>query len=94
MVKDAEDYIDSVIIEKFDKTPYRTINIEMCYVNFNYSPKLKKVIGTETVGVSRKHMMQDNLVQRYKDAGWEVTYDLDDGGDMNGCDYMVLKGKN
>jgi hypothetical protein len=88
LIKDVEDYIDKKIIDEYDKSIYGTIDIDIAYVNFNYSPKTKRSMS---LGVSRVPKMSKELKRRYKEAGWVITYRSDDG--MNGGDYMVLKGQ-
>ena len=91
LIRDVEEYIDAEIMKQFDKSIYREVNIDLVYVRFDYSPTLKKPISD--LEVSRKPLMQENLINRYKDADWEVTYRLDEGMSMCGADYMILKGK-
>lgn len=93
LIKDVEDYIDEKIIENYDKSLYREVSIDMCYTRFSYSPKTKKsIVG---LGQSRIPKLVAELERRYKTAGWEIRYHIDDGleGNMSGSDYMILKGK-
>lgn len=89
LIKDVEDYIDEQILEKYDKTVYRTVRIDMCYVNFSYSPKTRSSI--QDLGQSRIPKMKKELLKRYDVAGWDITYESNDG--IMGGDWMILKGK-
>lgn len=91
LIKDVENYIDDQIIEKFDKSIYGEIRIDVCYINFKYSPTTKKSINN--LGVSRIPKMKAELERRFKEAGWVITYEINDGYGACGADYMVLKGK-
>lgn len=90
LIQDVEDYIDEQILEEYDKTIYREVLIDMVYVRFSYSPKTKSSI--QGLGQSRIPKMSNELERRYRVAGWDVTYRLDDGS-LAGSDYMILKGK-
>jgi len=93
LIKDVEDYIDAQILEKYDKSIYREVSIDMAYTRFSYSPKTKSMI--QGLGQSRIPKLVAELERRYKVAGWEIKYHIDDGseGNMSGGDYMILKGK-
>ena len=90
-IADVENYIDKEIVRQFDKSIYREISIDFCYPNFTYSPTTKSSISD--LGVSRIPLMKREIERRFRLAGWDITYRLDDGMSMCGADYMILKGK-
>lgn len=93
LIKNVEDYIDEIIVEKYDQSLYHEVSIDMAYTRFSYSPKTQSII--QGLGQSRIPKMVAELERRYKVAGWEIKYHIDDGleGNMSGGDYMILKGK-
>lgn len=90
LIDDVERYIDKQIIENYDKSIYHEVSIDMSYVRFSYSPVTKQMITD--LGQSRIPKMKEELERRYRAAGWDITYKLDDGS-LCGGDYMILKGK-
>ena len=86
LVKDAENYIDSVIMNDFGSTPYREIHIDECVINFDYSMKTKKSIGG--IKYPRKELMKKELIRRFSDVGWSIKFN--DDIDNN---YVTFKGK-
>ena len=93
LIQDVENYIDEIILEKYDKSIYHEVSIDMAYTRFSYSPRTQSVI--QGLGQSRIPKMVTELERRYKAAGWQIRYHIDDGteGNMSGGDYMILKGK-
>ena len=89
-IDEVENYIDKEILKQFDKSIYREISIDFAYPSFRYSPTTKSSISD--LGVSRIPLMKKELENRFKSAGWEITYRMDDGTSMCGADYMILKG--
>lgn len=84
LVEQAEEYIDNEILTKFGARYYE-IGIDVCILNFDYSPKTKKPIDIKQ---PRKNLLSKELMKRYVSAGWVVTYpsDIDDV-------YVTFKGK-
>jgi hypothetical protein len=80
-LKEREDKIDSILKEKFNDGPVR---IELAHFLFDpYSWERSK----------RNNMLRAELEKRYKEAGWTLKVELDDGLDgpnMSGPDYMIL----
>lgn len=73
--------IDSIILQKFKGEP---VYVDLAY--FNFSPN--SFDYTE-----RHNVMRKELEKRYKDAGWILKVELDDGLDgpnMSGPDYVKL----
>lgn len=91
MIDKVEEYIDGEIIRQFDKSPYGDISIFLGIANFNYDPIAK---ATTFFGERRKSLMSKELNKRFKAAGWKIEYHLDDGPNMSGVDYWVLKPKH
>jgi len=81
LVKETEDYIDSVIRDKKSDEVY----IDYTYVNFNYHPKLKN--QTQSLHSKRKFKMTEELKKRYKNAGWKMR---DSNSDDFAPDYLIL----
>jgi len=90
-IKDVEDYIDKEIVKQFDKSIYKEITIDYSYAGFKYSPITKSSIND--LGVSRIPLMKKEIELRFRAAGWEIAYRMDDGMSMYSGDYMLLKGK-
>lgn len=86
-IDEAEEYIDSEIHRQYGKYGY-SVNINMSYPIFKYSPKTQKTI-TDIFEI-RRHLLISELRKRYNNAGWSVDYNLDTEGGMNSCDYWVL----
>jgi len=91
-IKDVEDYIDKEILKQFDKSIYKEITIDYGYAGFRYSPISKSAIND--IGVSRIPLMKKELELRFRLAGWEIAYRMDDGMSMYSADYMILKGRD
>lgn len=78
-------YIDGIIEEKFDET--EKIKIFLYYFNFTTD------IGTNeriVLHPKRKVLLVKTLKKLYNDAGWDITYDIDERGGMNTVDYAIL----
>lgn len=91
LIKDAESYIDSIILKDFKGGDVRVI---LSCPDFDYNHIKKEHIDLPHY---RKEKMRNELDLIYKNAGWRITLDLDDGLDgpnMSGADYWVLRGKN
>lgn len=90
-VKLVEKFIDDEIVKQFEKS--EEVRIFLYYANC-YT---HIVTGQKTdFATYRQEKMADEIENRFKAAGWKITYDLDDGLDgpnMSGADYMVLSPK-
>lgn len=82
LVKETEDYIDSIIREKKSNEVY----IDYAYVNFSYHPKLKN--EAKSLHQRRKSKMTEELKKRYKNAGWKMRDSISD--DNFGSYYLIL----
>ena len=91
-LEEIENYIDSEIVDKYPKSLYNEVRIDLCIPTFRYNTVTKKASDFRP---SRQGVMQKELEKRYREAGWTIYYDLDDGLDgpnRSGADYWVLKG--
>ena len=90
-VKQVEEYIDSEI-DKNLSTDKREVWINKSYVEFNYNPKTKKYFPAMTN--ARKEFLKKELLSRYENANWVISWHIDDrlDGNMSGGDYLILKG--
>lgn len=89
----VENYIDKEIVEDYPKTEYNEVKIISSIPTFRFNPVTRI---SNDVPSARRVVMQKELEKRYKEAGWTISYDLDDGLDgpnRSGPDYWVLKGK-
>ena len=70
------------------------VAIELSIVNFKYDPITK---ATHYGNTSPRHeLMRKEIEKRYKNAGWKIKVEIDDGLDgpnRSGPDYWVLVGK-
>jgi hypothetical protein len=65
----------------------KIIYIELDWLNFNY-----EVEGIKITSDMRPNKMKDELERRYRESGWEIRVEYDDGldGNLSGTDYWVL----
>jgi len=91
VVTEAEEYIDSMIIDSLEKgfSRYQPIRIFLGVINFTYSMKTNMKLN---IPDSRRIKMRIELERRYSEAGWEYSIDTCDEPNM-GADYWVLTGK-
>lgn len=88
MVKQTEDYIDSIITKQGAKDRY---SIDLSYATFSYHPVLKN--NTFSIHHKRKQKMRKELESRFKKAGWKISVEIDDmldGPNMSGGDYWTI----
>jgi hypothetical protein len=93
-IKIVESYIDSEIQKKLS-TDNREIWIDVAYIRFNYNPETKKPFPKQMTN-ARKKFLENELLDRYEKANWQIKWHIDDGLDgpnMSGGDYLILKGK-
>lgn len=87
---EIESYIDNIISRVFNDNP---IHIDLSIARFNYNPLSRESNYIKSI---RADIMHKELVKRYSNAGWKISYVLDDGLDgpnRSGSDYMILTGK-
>lgn len=92
LIEKIESYIDFEIKKDFGDN--KEISIELPIPTFKYDPILKKSITN--IPQPRISLMNKELERRYKDAGWKIRIEYDDGLDgpnLSGPDYWILKGK-
>ncbi len=90
IIESAEKYIDSEIKKQFKGYE---VFIDLTIASFSYNMSTKKQIELPN---ARKKLMQKELEQRYKKAGWKIRIEFDDGLDgpnMSGPDNWILSGK-
>jgi hypothetical protein len=65
----------------------KIIYIELDWLNFNY-----EVEGIKITSDMRPNKMKDELERRYRESGWEIRVEYDDGldGNLSGPDYWIL----
>jgi hypothetical protein len=89
----VENYIDKEIIADYPKSEYNLVKIISSIPTFRFNPVTRV---SNDIPPARRIVMQKELEKRYRESGWTISYDLDDGLDgpnMSGADYWVLKGK-
>jgi len=86
-ITEAEEYIDQEIVKQFGKSNF-TVEINLSVPTFRWSPKSNNIIH-DLMDV-RKPMMYKEIIERYKDAGWDCDTRIDEYGGMNSCDYWIL----
>jgi hypothetical protein len=90
-VDSVEKYIDEKIRAQYKGSP---VHIELQIVDFQYDPVAKKS-QYDHLPYARRKMMREELERRYKEAGWKIEVEIDDGLDgpnMSGPDYWKLSG--
>lgn len=90
MVDKVEGYIDKQITKHFKGYE---VKIELVIVDFKYDIDIEKISNLPD---ARKYSMRKEIDKRYKEAGWKVSVEIDDGLDgpnMSGPDYWVISGK-
>lgn len=90
LIDSVEKFIDTEINTKFKGDE---IFIDLTIAHFNYDMANHKSINLAEV---RKNLMRKELEKRYKEAGWKVRLQFDDGLDgpnFSGPDYWILSGK-
>ena len=93
ILEEVEEYIDKEIVNDYPKSNYNEVKIISSIPTFRFNPVTRI---TNDITSARQSIMQKELEKRYREAGWTITYDLDDGLDgpnRSGADYWVLKGK-
>lgn len=70
------------------------VSINLRIANFEYDPITKDSFAHQNFPSPRKQLMRKELDRRYKNAGWEIEIEIDDGldGPRSGPDYWVLVG--
>ncbi len=92
-IKEVEDFIDEQIIKEInsDKTE---IWIDKAYVSF-WNNNVNKKRQYKPMTNARRNLLQETLLNKYKEKNWEIKWHFDDGLDgpnMSGGDYLILKG--
>jgi hypothetical protein len=91
-IKEVEDFIDDKIIKEInsDKTEVWIDKAYLTFVNNNVNKKRPYKPMTN----ARRKLLQETLLNKYKEKNWEIKWHIDDGldGNMSGGDYLILKG--
>jgi len=92
-IKEVEDFIDEQIMKEIttDKTE---VWIDRAYVSFVYN-NVNKKRQYKPMTNARRNLLQETLLNKYKEKNWEIKWHFDDGLDgpnMSGGDYLILKG--
>lgn len=93
LLQQAEIHIDKEIEKQFGKNYRDEIQIDLTIAHFRYDPTKKEVTSLSD---ARRTKLTNALLKMYKDAGWKIKIEYDDGLDgpnMSGPDYWILTGK-
>lgn len=84
-IAEVEAFIDAKIEAGFRGDPMR---IELNIADFSWNPISKMISTNPTV---RKKLMQRELEDRYRSAGWRIDTEIGEGL-ASGYDYWILEG--
>ncbi len=87
-IKEVEDFIDDKIIKEInsDKTE---VWIDKAYVSFVYN-NVNKKRQYRPMTNARRNLLQETLLNKYKEKNWEIKWRIDD--ELDGANYLILKG--
>jgi hypothetical protein len=92
-IKEVEDFIDDKIMKEIT-TDNTEVWIDKAYVSFVYN-NVNKKRQYKPMTNTRRNLLQETLLNKYKKKNWEIKWHIDDGLDgpnMSGGDYLILKG--
>lgn len=88
-----EKWIDEEIQKQYKGG--KEVSIDLQIANFKFDPITKDYFAYSKFADPRRDMMRKELDRRYKEAGWKIRVEIDDGLDgpnRSGPDYWVLIG--
>jgi hypothetical protein len=90
-VDKIEKWIDEELRKRYKGG--KEVSVDLSVASFRYDPVTKETFYGDKFPEPRRDLMRQELEKRYKNAGWKIKVELDDGLDgpnRSGPDYWVL----